>query len=261
MANTHGNIKENSIEEDQIDDTQNGADMFDLFFDREYVKQEIELPSGRKMSFLGLKTAMTDPDLTGQILWPGCSLLMNWLDRNINIFSQKSAVEVGAGTGICASFVAKYGNTQKVIATDGSEPVVELMQNNIDLHLDNSNTENAANDKTQNKLNLTCELLKWEEDAYSEFVKKNGQFDYVFGSEIAYNENCVEGLVNTVNALLKPSGQFIVGHIDRYAQTTRAFFNKLERTGFVKVAEDKWDDIMNYKMDMIVGSVYTFQRK
>ncbi|KAH0793010.1 protein-lysine methyltransferase C42C1.13-like isoform X1 [Histomonas meleagridis] len=225
----------------------NGNDMYELFFDREYVKQECNLPSGREMSFLALKTSMTDADLTGQILWPGCTLLITWLDYNMSIFDNKSVVEVGAGTGVCASFIAKYSSPTKVIATDGSEPVMELIQNNIDLYKD--------------RKNITCELLKWNKESREPFAKKHGQFDFVIGSEIAYNENCVEDLVDTMNLLLKPNGRFVIGHIDRYTQTTRALYRKLEESGFVKESEFPWDSLLNYKMELIVGSVIVFKRK
>lgn len=237
-------------EEEEIDYTQNGNDMFELFFNSDYEKQEIQLPSGRNMSFLGLKTSMTDSDLTGQILWPGCTLLMHWLDKNINIFNGKTALEVGAGTAICSTFIAKYGNPKKVVATDGSVPVVDLMKKNIDLHPDAKN--------------IHCCLLGWNKESSQALLKEEfpdgDKFDFVFGSEIAYNENCVEDLVNTADELLKKDGKFIVGHIDRYYQTTRAFLNKLERSGFKTVEKVPWDDLVNYKMELISGDVYVLQR-
>ena len=234
-------------EKTEIDELQNGNDMFNLFFDNNYIKQELDLPSGRKMSFLGLKGAMTDPDLTGQILWPGCSLLMHWLDKNIEQFDNQRVIEVGAGTAICSIFVAKYGHPKVVIATDGSLPVVDLMKDNMDLHPDAKN--------------VSCLHLKWEDNSDEcNQLTKDGMFDCVIGSEIAYNENCVEGLVDTANSLLKEGGKFIVGHIDRYAQTTKAFLNKLQKSGFQKIDESKWSDLMDYKMELIVGSVLTFQK-
>lgn len=237
-------------EEEEINDAQNNQDMFNLFFNDEYEKQEIHFPSGRSINFLGLITAMTDSDLTGQILWPGCTLLMHWLDKNIDIFNGKTAIEVGAGTAVCSAFVAKFGNPQKVVATDGSNPVVELMNKNIELHPDAKN--------------IHCRLLPWDQESCKNLLKDefpNGdKFDFVFGSEIAYNENCVEGLVDTVDILLKKDGKFIVGHIDRYAQTTRAFFKKLEKSGFKVVEKVPWDDLVSYKMEMIVGAVYVLQR-
>lgn len=224
-----------------------GNDMFTLFFNSDYKEQPLELTSGNQITFLALKTAFTDSDLTGQILWPGCSLLLNWLDRNVSIFKDKTVVEVGAGTGICAVFATKFGNAAKGLATDGSEPLVDLMQKNIDLH--------GMADK------VTCTQMKWIKEHWDKVVAEHGQFDFVIGSEIAYDENCVEGLIDTVDALLKPGGRFIIGHIDRYAMTTRSLLAKLARSGYEKEAEVPWGDLMTYTMELIVGSVMVWKRK
>ena len=237
-------------EEEEIDSNQNGLDICELFFNSDYEKQEIILPSGRKMSFLGLTANMTDSDLTGQILWPGCTLLMHWLDKNMQLFHGKTGVEVGAGTAICSTFIAKYGEPKQIIATDGSPPVCELMQKNIDLH--------------PGLKNISCCVLDWGTEPTERFLEEKchgEQFDFVYGSEIAYNENCVEGLVTTARILLKPNGLFVIGHIDRYAQTTRAFFRELKNQNFELESEVPWDDLINYRMELIVGSVYVFKRK
>ena len=112
---------------------------------------------------------------------------------------------------------------------------MELIQNNIDLY--------------KGTKNITCELLKWNKECREPFAEKNGKFDFVIGSEIAYNENCVEDLVETMNILLKPNGRFIIGHIDRYAQTTRALYKKLENSGFIKEAEFPWDSLQQKKLN------------
>lgn len=232
-------------EEKNFDDQ--GAAMFDLFTDRHYIEQSVPLKSQREMKFMALKTSNTDPDLTGQILWPGCTLLLNWIDMHSDIFEGKSVIELGAGTAVCSIFIAKYGKASKVVATDGSDLVVELMDENLELHPDIKQ--------------CSAKLLKWSTETARELVQETEKFDYVIGSEIAYNENCVEDLVNTIDELLKPDGLFIIGHIDRYAQTTRAMYRKLEKSNFVKSMEYPWDDILDYRMELIVGSVISFERK
>lgn len=233
-----------TTDEDAIDQ---GSDLFELFFNRNYVEQSIPLPSGRTMTFLALKTAFTDCDLTGQILWPGCSLLLTWLDRHIDMFKSKKVIEVGAGTGVCAVFVAKFGDPALSVATDGSEPVIDLMEKNAELH-----GKNGV---------VPCEQMRWIPEDYERVLAEHGKFDVVMGSEIAYNENCIEGLVDSVSALLKEDGRFVIGHIDRYAKVTRALMEKMERSGFEKESETDWSDLMDYKMELIVGSVIVWKRK
>jgi predicted nicotinamide N-methyase len=231
---------------DQEDDFDNGADLAALFFNSNYVEQTVDLPSGRSMPYLALKTARTDPDLTGQILWPGCTLLLHWLDRNVDLFQDKRSVELGAGTGICSLFVARYGQPLSILATDGSSPVIELVTRNVNFH----------------KLSesVSCCEMKWTSEDVSSVIAKFGQFDFVIGSEIAYDESCIQSLVDSVKSLLNDTGRFVIGHIDRYAQTTRLLYRQLEDAGFVKEAESLWDELVDFRMELIVGSVMVWKK-
>jgi predicted nicotinamide N-methyase len=222
-----------------------GTDLSALFFDSSYVEQTVTLPSGRSMAFLALKTSRTDPDLTGQILWPGCTLLMHWLDRHIAEFHGKSVIELGAGTGICSLFIAKHEQPSQILATDGSMPVIDLITQNITFHQLSSLVKSSQ--------------MKWTPDDIQR-VNTFGPFDFVIGSEIAYDESCIEDLVQTVAALLGDSGRFVIGHIDRYAQTTRLLYAQLTAAGFVLIDQTPWDDLVAFQMDLIVGSVLVWSK-
>lgn len=232
------------MDETEVDD---GADLFNLFFNSDYVEQTVPLPSGRSMSFLGLKAAFTDSDLTGQILWPGCTLLLRWIDRNLDVFAGKSVIEVGAGTAVCALMVARHGTPTRVMATDGSEPVTELMAKNAKLHeVDNI---------------FTCKRMRWIPEDWEPIIGSHGRYNFVIGSEIAYDEGCIDGLVEAVDALLAPGGRFVIGHIDRYARVTRALLAKMDEVGFEKECEVPWGELVEYEMELIVGSVIVWKRK
>lgn len=220
--------------------------LFDLFTNRNYDIQTIKLPSNKELIFKALISSETDPDLTGQILWPGCKLLLTWIDKNIDYFDNKKIVELGSGIAICSLFIAKYGKSKKIVTTDGSDIVIDLIKENSKL---------AGCD------NVECELLSWGRMSSKSFVEEHETFDIVMGSEIAYNENCIDALVITVNELLSNDGVFIIGHIDRYGQVTRYFFNKLHEYNLTIERSYKWDDIMDYRMELIEGSVYIIRRK
>jgi predicted nicotinamide N-methyase len=220
-------------------ESNDGADLAALFFDSSYVEQHLDLPSGRRITYLALWTAYTDPDLTGQILWPGCILLMHWIDRHISVFNNRSVIEIGAGTGVCSLFIATHGNPSSVLATDGSAPVVELIERNVAFHCRSGSVQ--------------VRTMRWTRAACRGVCAEFGKFDFVIGSEIAYDENYVEALVDSVDDLLSPGGRFIIGHIERYAQTTRALHSKLARSGFVKDEEADWNNLVGYKMALIVG--------
>lgn len=220
--------------------------MEDLFTNTEYKKQNIEMPSGRSIEFNALISSVTDSDLTGQIIWPGCKMFLTYIDSHLDLFKGKTIVELGSGIAICTLFLTKFGNPQLAIATDGNKLVVDLMKSNAEL---------------SNCQNVECDILYWGSDSAKEFREKHGKFDIVMGSEIVYNEACVDPLVITLNELLAENGRFIVGHIFRYNRVTRYFMQKVDENGFELEKEIKWDDIMSYRMEMIEGSVLIFKRK
>jgi 2-polyprenyl-3-methyl-5-hydroxy-6-metoxy-1,4-benzoquinol methylase len=171
---------------------------------------------------------------------------MHWLDRHIKVFDNRSVIDIGAGTGICSLFIAAHGNPLSVLATDGSELVVELIGKNVAFHHRSESVKFRA--------------MRWTGDACRCVCAEFGKFDFVIGSEIAYDENCVEELVDSVDGLLNPGGRFVIGHIDRYARTTRALHSKLERSGFVKEEEVHWRDLVGFQMELIEGSVLVLKR-
>ncbi|EAX87396.1 hypothetical protein TVAG_193910 [Trichomonas vaginalis G3] len=220
--------------------------MEDLFTNTEYKLQHIEMPSGRSIDFNALISSNTDPDLTGQIIWPGCKLFLTYIDGNLDWFKGKSCIELGSGIAICTLFLTKFGAPKLAIATDGNKLVVDLMKSNAEL---------------SGCKNIKCKYLHWGVEAADAFKAQNGIFDIVMGSEIVYDEACVDPLVVTINSLLSQDGRFIVGHIFRYNRVTRYFMKRMDETGFELEKEIKWDDIMNYRMEMIEGSVLIFRRK
>jgi len=221
--------------------------LLEMFTNLHYVDHCVHLDSGRSVSFKALSSSSTDPDLTGQIIWPGCNLLLSYMDKNMNLFENKKCIEVGAGIAVCALLIAKYCNQSNVVATDGTDIVVDLIN------------ENIKNEKCEGI--ISSDKLKWGKNETSAYVQLHGSFDLVFGSEIAYDENCIDALVETVSILLKPGGTFIVGHINRYQRVTDYLMKRLDDFNMKISEEHTWSSIMSYKMDMIEGSVYVINHK
>ena len=229
-----------------------GSDFTELFTNKAYVEHVQQLPSGRIIKYMELEACSTDANLTGQILWPGCSLLLHWLDLNLDFFNGKYAVELGAGTGICSLFIAEYAHPQYVFTTDGNDVVTELMNQNLSKYPELSN--------------ISAGYLEWSRENAAKLIQETKsqtgtqKYDIVFGSEIAYNTTVVNCLSETIDEFLKPDGRFIVGHIFRYQNATDAFMNAMKQTGFIIEKEIPWDSIMNYRMELIEGSIFIFKR-
>jgi precorrin-6B methylase 2 len=146
-------------------------------------------------------------------------------------FSWHSGLELGAGTGICCLFLALHAKPRFAVATDGSTAVVDLISRNVTLHKKADSVE--------------CGRTRCRAEDRTAVVERFGDFDYVIGSEIAYDESCVGPVVDTIGQLLNATGRFVTSHIDRYAKTTRALLAKLHNAGFVKEEEIEWDELVN----------------
>ncbi|KAI3986251.1 hypothetical protein MKX01_028532 [Papaver californicum] len=53
-----------------------------------------------ELQLLCLQSASTDYDLTGQMVWPGCVLLNNYLSHNPHVVQGCSVIELGSGVGV-----------------------------------------------------------------------------------------------------------------------------------------------------------------
>ena len=133
--------------------------------------------------------ACTDPDLTGQVLWPVSRLLSHYLaavtqsqpqqqhssspSRQKSQLQNKSVLELGAGGTGLPSLVAAWCGAALVVATDGNDGVVlDLLRRNIEHYCHQQQEQqqpphhphhNALGQRsgTTTLPNLSCRQLLW----------------------------------------------------------------------------------------------------
>ncbi|ONK68611.1 uncharacterized protein A4U43_C05F13950 [Asparagus officinalis] len=122
-----------------------------------------------------LRSASTDYDLTGQLVWPGAVLLNNYLSMNARILEGKSVIELGSGVGITGILCGRF--CREVVLTDHNDEVLEILEKNIGLQASCGNTISAG---------LTAEKLEWGDiDQIREILQKYpGGFDLILGADI-----------------------------------------------------------------------------
>ncbi|GMH38095.1 hypothetical protein BSKO_05979 [Bryopsis sp. KO-2023] len=102
----------------------------ELFINQEYVLETFKFGELEQRLFCA-KSAVTDFDLTGQIVWPASQILSWLLIAKADAFVKGSTVlEVGAGCGLVGLVSAQLG-AGEVVLTDGSEIVVKLLDKTI----------------------------------------------------------------------------------------------------------------------------------
>ncbi|KAL7202744.1 hypothetical protein ACSBR1_034249 [Camellia fascicularis] len=123
-----------------------------------------------------LQSASTDFDLTGQLVWPGATLLNNFLSKNPEMLSRCSVIELGSGVGVTGILCSRF--CCEVILTDHNEEVLKILNKNIDLHSSTDNSNGSAG--------LMVEKLEWGNSVQLDQILKRhpGGFDLVLGADI-----------------------------------------------------------------------------
>lgn len=120
---------------------------------------------------------------TGHKTWEAALALGDLLLSEPELVKSQAVLELGAGTGFLSLLTARVG-ASKVVSTDGSEKMVDLMQTNV--------MANHEQDK------IACTKLWFGEDNELEKMP----FDVILGADVTYDESVLESLCTTIKALL-----------------------------------------------------------
>lgn len=158
-----------------------------------------------------LQSASTDFDLTGQLVWPGATLLNNYLSKNPEMLSRCSVIELGSGVGVTGILCSRF--CCEVILTDHNEEVLKILNKNIDLHSSTDNSNGSAG--------LMVEKLEWgNSDQLDQILKRHpGGFDLVLGADICFQQSSIPLLFDTVQQLLhireEGNCKFLLAYVSR----------------------------------------------
>jgi 2-polyprenyl-3-methyl-5-hydroxy-6-metoxy-1,4-benzoquinol methylase len=144
-------------------------------------------------------------DGTGSVVWSSSFVLAELLTRGavpgipVNL-EGRSVIELGAGLGLCSIVCAKLG-ASKILATDGSEGVVELLARNAQVNLPLEPSFKAMR-------------LQWGD---LEATAPLGKFDIVVLADVTYGSNrgSWAALVATVQALCTKGTMVVWAHASR----------------------------------------------
>jgi predicted nicotinamide N-methyase len=163
---------------------------------------------------------------TGLTLWRAAPLLCNHLISNSeSLVKNKNILELGAGMGLCGLVAAVLG-AAAVFLSDGDSDSLSNMRENLErnVHL------------IPSPARVHSLQLKWGHKL-EEFKRKcnlqtsDGCFDLIMGSDIIYVESIIEPLFETVDALLCPSGSFVLAYARRNVKID-CVFRAAEKFGF-----------------------------
>ncbi|CAG9322850.1 unnamed protein product [Blepharisma stoltei] len=179
--------------------------------------------------FYALKSACTDYDLTGQVIWPGAKILSQYLLENQHKLQDKDLLEVGSGSGFTGLFCSHFA--RKVVLSDGNDIVLRLLE--------------------KNKVFGHCPIfvckIEWNEDnSAAELESKELPIKYpvIIGSDVIYSIDAVIPLFNTINKHLENDGEFIMCYTNRAMNNYRVLLEESEKLGFSH--EVLWNELNVY---------------
>ncbi|KAJ8467098.1 hypothetical protein OPV22_029650 [Ensete ventricosum] len=198
--------------EDGDDDTVCLGESF--FVNRDYELTTFTFGS-HSLDLLCLRSASTDFDLTGQLVWPGAVLLNNYLSENAGMLKGCTVIELGSGVGVTGILCSRF--CREVVLTDHNEEVLEIMRKNVELHSTSDTPTSAV---------LRAEKLEWgNSDHLSKILE-----EYPTGFDLS----SIPFLFSTVEKLLRQRGgecKFILAYVSRAKLMDAMVVNEAIRHG------------------------------
>ncbi|KAM0256607.1 hypothetical protein ACHAQJ_004894 [Trichoderma viride] len=158
---------------------------------------------------------------TGLRTWEAALHLGQLLCQDPSIVSGKRILELGTGTGYLSILCVKYLQSTHVIASDGSDDVINNLPENFFL-----NQLEGSNAIIPMDLKWGYELVGTEEERW------NGgrPLDVVLGADITYDASIIPALVGTLLELfgLYPHVEVIIAATQRNLKTFQVFLEKCE---------------------------------
>ncbi|TDZ71719.1 Protein-lysine N-methyltransferase EFM3 [Colletotrichum trifolii] len=202
-----------------------------------------EIDSAQKKSYVtynlsGLGEPLSAPDITllesrslisasgttGLRTWEAALHLGQYLCSNQHIIKGRRVLELGAGTGYLAILCAKHLGAAHVIASDGSDDVINNLPESFFL-----------NDLQESELVKPMEL-RWGHALIGTEDQQwnNGDsIEVVIGADITYDQSIIPALIATLEELftLFPKVEVLISATQRNEITFEAFCNRCSHRG------------------------------
>ena len=208
-----------------------GMDLHDLFTNTNYREYVVNItgcvPEPLNVKLLASPSATTDPELTGQLIWPVSTLVSHFIASPMGkkLIKGKNVIELGAGCGL-PGIVASQSGASHVTFTDGNEVVV--------------NTLLEQNAKRYAKCPTSVCQFVWGNIDHFNNVRSitRRSFDVVLAADVVQWPAVLEPLIHTIKALLwddidKEAEKIcIIGIVQRSLKTSSLFFHFAKKLGF-----------------------------
>ncbi|XP_043658578.1 protein-lysine N-methyltransferase EEF2KMT [Drosophila teissieri] len=172
-------------------------------------------------------TSFVAQGTTGLCTWEAALALGDYLLQHRDLVRGKNIVELGAGTGLLGILLklpALQLQVGQVLLTDGSEPCVQLMRENISLNFPDSPKEQIPK----------AEQLNW--DAVSTFPwESHAETDILMAADVIYDDSQFDALLGAMDYLYARRGsglETLLASTVRNVDTLHKFMTQLGDNGY-----------------------------
>lgn len=135
---------------------------------------------------------------TGLTLWRASEHLSSFCHAHADLFRGKRVLELGAGIGNVSILIDKLRLAKMVVATDGDDDTVELLDSNV----------------TSVQCNVIVRKLYWGQHADFKFEFPD-LFDVLVAADVIYEDDQIIPLFEAVIDLLHSEGSFYLAYARR----------------------------------------------
>ncbi|KAK4032129.1 S-adenosylmethionine-dependent methyltransferase-like protein [Parachaetomium inaequale] len=200
---------------------------------RDYVVYHLSLlqapsaaPNLPHINLLESRSLISASGTTGLRTWEAALHLGQYLCADPSLVQNKRVLELGTGTGYLAVLCAKYLGSDHVMASDGSDEVVNHMSDSIFLN------------GLQGSPKVAAMQLKWGHALVgTELEGALERLDTVLGADITYDVSVIPALVATLEDLARlfPGVSVLIAATERNRATFESFLdreNPTETSGY-----------------------------
>jgi predicted nicotinamide N-methyase len=176
------------------------------------------------INLLEFRSLISAAGTTGLRTWEAALHLGQYLCADPSLVKNKRVLELGAGTGYLAVLCAKYLDSEHVIASDGSDEVVN--------HLSDSFFLNGL----QGSPRASAMQLKWGHALVGTQPElEERRLDTVLGADVTYDVSVIPALVATLEDLARlfPGLTVLIAATERNRATFESFLAACGKRGFV----------------------------
>jgi protein-lysine N-methyltransferase EEF2KMT len=185
-----------------------------------------ELLDGPFITLLETSAILSGSGTTGLRTWEAALYLGDYLCSNPATVTGKRVLELGAGTGYISILCAKHLGALQVIASDGSDDVVNSLPDNFFLNGLQDDTAISRMDMKWGHAIVGTEEAEW-----------NGgrQIDLVLGADILYDPTVQVPLMGTLDELFDmfPAMEVLIAAMIRNEETFERFGAVCQARGYL----------------------------